>query len=63
MPIHYLDITTFIIVIMLIIGIGIYVYKPIEHIGSNNVLTHSYLFPGIHPNKSHITLVKDKYFK
>jgi hypothetical protein len=62
MTIHYLDITIFIIVIMLIIVIGIYIYKPIEHIGSNNVLTHSYLFPGIHPTKSHITLVKDKYF-
>lgn len=60
MSIHYLEV---IIIVMLVIILCLHTYIPIEHIGSNNVLTHYYLFPGIHPNKSNITLVKDKYFK
>jgi hypothetical protein len=55
MSIHYLEV---IIIVMLVIILCMHTYRPIEHIGSNNVLTHSYLFPGIHPNKSNITLVK-----
>ena len=60
MSIHYLEV---IIIVMLVIILCMHTYRPIEHIGSNNVLTHSYLFPGIHPNKSNITPIKDKYFK